>query len=388
MPSSTSTSILTPNGSNYDDTYTIYTLPVFSFDDTAPQAAYTKLAPFEPGTFTVPSTVSSVIFAGGTTPPPAFAIGQYEIPYTLWYAVGQWASWYKDYFFSDRDIMSDAQKVAHVGNVGTVQQLTDNAAAFKTGRRGSASAGGAPPLADDYQPVTYIDWRDAALWCNAYTELLNAAASNGWTANWDPGLGTLSPEFAGGGSLDLAYGNGSDLKKVTDFPTDTYTAITLAASNKTGYRLPDEAEWEYAARGGSHATTPASGWSSPYGAGGAVGWYQGNAAGQTNPIGTTTAGFFSFTAGNVSYTVYDMIGNVAEWTNKIATPVDHLPTEIATANITENTYNEASCLTGRLVRGGSYDSDTRDCKLGFDRIAKSPGQARSGSVGFRIARSN
>ncbi|MDR2494659.1 MAG: hypothetical protein LBD24_05485, partial [Spirochaetaceae bacterium] len=32
MPSSTSTSILTPNGSNYDDTYTIYTLPVFSFD--------------------------------------------------------------------------------------------------------------------------------------------------------------------------------------------------------------------------------------------------------------------------------------------------------------------------------------------------------------------
>jgi formylglycine-generating enzyme required for sulfatase activity len=385
MPSSTSTSILTPNGSNYDDTYTIYTLPVFSFDDTAPQAAYTKLAPFAPDTFSVPSNVSSVIFASGTALPSAFSIGQYEIPYTLWYAVGQWASWYKDYFFSDRDIMSDAQKVAHVGNVGTVQQLTANAAAFKTGRRGSASAGGAPPLADDYQPVTYIDWRDAALWCNAYTELLNAAASTGgWTANWDTGLGTLSPEFAGSGNLQVAYVDASDLKKVTDFPI-SFTSLTDTASSKTGYRLPDEAEWEYAARGGSHTTTPASGWTSPYGAGGAAGWYQGNAAGQTNPIGTTTAGF-SFIVGSASYAVYDMIGNVAEWTNKIAPPVSPLPTEIANVHITENTYNETNCLTGRLVRGGSYDSDTRDCKLGFDRIAKSPGQARSGSVGFRIAR--
>jgi formylglycine-generating enzyme required for sulfatase activity len=63
-----------------------------------------------------------------------------------------------------------------------------------------------------------------------------------------------------------------------------------------GYRLPTEAEWEYAARAGT--TGPR------YGDLDVVAWYSGNAGGTPHPVGQKQAN---------GWGLYDMLGNVWEW---------------------------------------------------------------------------
>jgi len=140
----------------------------------------------------------------------------------------------------------------------------------------------------------------------------------------------------------------------------------------TGLRLPTEAEWEYACRGG---TTTAF-HSGPGFAQGTdddilasqIAWHSGNSANQTRVIGGKAPNALGF---------HDMQGNVWEWVN------DWYGLYASTAQ-----SNPTGPSTGshRVIRGGSFNADTGLIRASR-RAGFVPGYADWGNVGFRAAKS-
>jgi formylglycine-generating enzyme required for sulfatase activity len=157
------------------------------------------------------------------------------------------------------------------------------------------------------------------------------------------------------------YGDNLPVEEVS---WDDAQEFIQALNSITGrrYRLPTEAEWEYAARGGSLSRGYMfAGSNNPDD----VGWHSGNSGGRTQPVGTKMPNELG---------IYDMSGNVREWVS------DWLGTY---GSFNETNPRGPSSGTHRAGRGGSWDVEIRRCRVS-NRISGTP-PYRPGLWGVRLA---
>lgn len=158
--------------------------------------------------------------------------------------------------------------------------------------------------------------------------------------------------------LDMTFGMGKDGKPA--LAMTNYNAIQFCKwlYTRTGifYRLPTEAEWEYAARAGSkteyffgddEALLPE------------YAWYSLNSDGQTHKVGQKKPNAFG---------LYDMYGNVAEWTYDQYDADFYKQFESKKAS---NPVNEPKELYAHVVKGGGFNSEAKTLRSAA-RMASDP----------------
>ncbi|HZD76837.1 MAG TPA: formylglycine-generating enzyme family protein, partial [Acidobacteriaceae bacterium] len=147
-----------------------------------------------------------------------------------------------------------------------------------------------------------------------------------------------------------------------------------SASGDGPYRLPNESEWEYAARAG---TRTRFWWGDDDAAASGHAWYRDNSGGRTHPVGLKSANPFG---------LYDMVGNVWQWTaDCYAGSYSGVPTDGGANDIgVSDPRPKGTHQCMRVDRGGSWlfqpwalRSATRE---------RNPIDFRDAYMGFRVAR--
>ena len=175
--------------------------------------------------------------------------------------------------------------------------------------------------ANDSMPIILLNWTDAAEFCN---------------------------------DLSMRFGLGKCYEEY--FWTCDFS--------KNGFRLPTEAEWEYACRAGTN-TDYYTGVSEADLS--RAGWYRGNSLERLHPVGLKEPNAFGF---------YDMTGNVFEWCN------DWFGIYAGPDSVKDPTGPKIG--SNRVLRGGSWYNNSYSCRSAF-RLFGNPDNRRP-YVGFRIVR--
>ena len=171
--------------------------------------------------------------------------------------------------------------------------------------------------------------------------------------------------------VEMSFGMGKEKRPaicMTQLAAKMY-CVWLSAKTGDFYRLPTEAEWEYACRAGS--ITEYSFGDDPTNLG-EYAWYVDNANGTYQEVGTKKPNAFG---------LYDMHGNVAEWVldsylpdfyaNSSDTDPVSTPPLTPFDNPFEETEKWPNKIYDRVVRGGSYSDNAEDLDAS-DRLLSTP----------------
>lgn len=283
-----------------------------------------------------------------------YQIGKYEVTYKLWTEVLEWA-------------LKNGYTIRFQGRGGS--HSPDN---------GNQPFVPATPE-NEFHPVVSIPWRSMLVWCNAYSEMQGLKCvyySN--PERTEPIRSTFPcpPEDESAVGYDNI--NPYDGPGFVDTPYVDWDA--------TGYRLPTEAEWEMAARGGNPNTES---WNWKY-AGcndvsllGDYAWTKENSDGGTHEIGQKKPNTLN---------LYDMCGNVEEhcfdwWVGRNPNEGSAPLFEVGWYGPDKRPNQEKPTNSARIWRGNGFDDEVDEVafSLGF-RQGYVPTRSAP-SCGFRLARS-